>query len=236
MTQRQRGVLLAVTLTAVFVSIPAAHAGGEISNVSTGIVVCQVLAPDQTTLYVSDVFAVSVDADKLRTTFDRSLVEKYHVQVTASCGGATLGQMTVAQARAYQQKQRAWHRANGKKVIETGWVYTEAAAHFPYLCCAHASRGPKNVFARTSDTIDIPSTAAEEPTGAWRAHLKETHPELVIADSGCTPQTVEDAAARKKRLQYIDNHSVSSTFEIVHVPWTFTPSGKATAPPVDNGR
>lgn len=148
-----------------------------------------------------------------------------------SCGGAVLGQMNEAQARAYQKQLWARNRTLGFKIIETGWKYTAAEAHFAYLCTANAERRidgrRQHVFVRATAPIEIPTAAVTELSNAWAARIQETHPDVSVAGGGCIPLKPEDDADRQKRLQYMDQEK--SGWEIVHVPFSFTPSGKAAA-------
>jgi hypothetical protein len=194
---------------------------------------CQVNVGDQKKQYVSDIMQDLVEPDQAKTAFARFVDAKYHEQGYSACGGAGEGQMSVDEARAYQVKTWARNRTIGYEIIETGWTHTAAEAHFAYLCIAHAaqvtSTGSKNFFVRSTDVIEIPVAAENELNLAWQAELKHSHPELYIADQGCSTVPAEDAAARQKRLETIDESSVGPNFTRLHVPFSFTPSGR-TAP------
>lgn len=229
MTHRKWVALFLVTLTTAYVSIPAAHAGGEISNAKRGLAVCEVYVDAEKKKYVSDVMQSPVDLTPARDALAKFIETKYHAKGIASCNGAGAGQMSVAEARAYQKKQYKTARLYGIDLIETGWTFTSTAeARVAFLCIAHASAGPKNVFVR-ANPVEIPVAAQAELDGAWSAKLKQSHPELYVADQGCSPMAAQDAAARQKSLDYLDHNSVGPGWQIVHVDLKFAPGGK-TAP------
>ncbi len=233
---RYRALIIG-TLTAAFASIQPADAGETVAPAVKGAVVCNSYNTDRSAdaekrQYVSAVFQTdAVDTAALTTAFRRYLQTQYHVQDGATCRTAGQAQMTESAARTYEQGQWGTIRAQGFKVIETGWAYTAAEDHFTYICTANAARwtGTRavNVFARATNPIEIPTAAALELSNAWTVQLKQTHPELQRVQAGCIRMVAEDAAARQKRLQAMDQESAgpASGWELIHVDWSFAPSG-----------
>jgi hypothetical protein len=227
-------------MTVLVLAVSAAYAGESSVNRVAGIYVCQSYN-NQKQVYVSDVFTVNAEQDALNLAYSRFLLEKYHVKDGISCGGAVLGQMNEAQARAYQKQQWARNRNLGFTIVETGWKYTAAEAHFAHLCTANAARWTgtrsQHVFVRATDVIEAPAWAENELANAWAARIKETHPEVRDAQSGCIRMVAEDDAARQKRLLVVDQEMTgpNSGWELVHVPFSFTPSGKAAETQTQSG-
>jgi hypothetical protein len=221
-------------LTVTFAITPSTRAGESSGRVAQGILFCQAWN-NQKRLYVSDVFTVDDQQGTLDFAWRQFLLTKYHVQDSTSCGGAVQGEMTEAQARAYQKQQWARNRAGGFEVIETGWKFAaaEAGQRFAHICTANAARWTgtraQHVFARATNPVEIPASAEVELYQAWSAQLKQGHPELDQVQAGCIRMVPEDAAARQKRLQAMDQESAGpqSGWELIHVPFSFTPSEKA---------
>lgn len=238
MISRRRWIALPCATTVLVLAVSAAYAGGEVANKAGGIFVSQSYN-DQKQVYVSDVFTLHGEMDIIHTAYSRFLLEKYHVKDPVSCGGAVLGKMDEAQARTYQKQQWAKNRTLGFKITETGWKYSGAVLHFPFLCSSSAERWTngrsKNVFLRATDVVDAPTSAEAELYNAWVARVKETNPDVRVAESGCVRMTPEDDAARKKRLLYVDQEKGGPNWEVVHVPFSFTATGKAAEAQRDGG-
>ena len=86
------------------------------------------------------------------------------------------------------------------------------------------------MYVRATNPIEIPTSSELEIYQAWAAQLKQSHPELQNVQAGCIRMVAEDAAARQKRLQAMDQDWGS--WEIVHVPFSFASSGQPAAEPV----
>ena len=217
-------------LTVTFAIAPSARAGETVVRGAKGILFCQAWN-NQKRYYVSDVFTVDDKQGTLDLAWRQFLLTKYHVRDSTSCVGAVQGEMTEAQARAYQKQQWAKNRASGFQVIETGWKFSAAETRLTMICTVHAARWTgtraQNVFGRATNPIEIPPSAELELYQAWSAQLKQGHPELERVQAGCIRMVAEDAAARQKRLEAMDQEGAGpqSGWELIHVPFSFTPGG-----------
>lgn len=232
-------VSIALSMAALAAAIavsPIVPAGEAPPPVLKGVYVCRSYS-DAKRMYVSDVFTANAEQQAVYNAYRRFLRTKYHVEDQFWCGGANQGPMTEAQARELQKKNWATFRTQGYTVVETGWKFTASEAHFAHLCIAYATRlqnnRDKRVYARATEFIEAPASAEPELDNAWRAHLKQLHPELRDETPACTRWVDEDAAARQKRLKDNDQEvaGYANGPELLLVPFSFTPSGKAAEVP-----
>ena len=240
MIDRHWLTMIVGTLTVTFVTAPSARAGESGVPMLSGVVVCTSSNSDpsydaEKRSYVSEIFTVNVEQlDAVNNAYRRFLQTRYHVKDNTWCRNAGQGQMSESQARTYEKHEWAKNRVGGFKVIETGWTYTAAENHFAYICTANAARWTgtraQNVYVRATNPIEIPTSSELEIYQAWAAQLKQSHPELQNVQAGCIRMVAEDAAARQKRLQAMDQNWGS--WEIVHVPFSFASSGQPAAEPV----
>jgi hypothetical protein len=215
-----------------------AYAGSVKPNAEGAVWSC-LSNPKDATIYMSGVFeshggmATGVDV-----AFTQMLASRYGVKTSVVCSMAQPGPTVLAKAQSDQKSYAGQLTQQGKKVIETGWVFAPNAAALPYVCAAavgHGSDGHNyNAFVITQ-ILAVSGTAAGQISGAWTAHLASQYPPTAISLNSCDLMQADLDKAKGSRQSTIDKYKALN-MHIVEDGWTFGGGVMTTTQPATSAQ
>lgn len=218
-----RFVLLA--LTSALVTAPSL--GAQSIYPQPGHWSCQSANVSQT-VYMSAVFDETALMNEVQTGFAQLLVAKYGFKDAVFCGQATVSGSTLAGLQADWKQQGDQLRKNGNKVVETGWVFSPANAHLPYVCYG-AMTVQKTHYYYTTKVLGMPGSIVRDFTAAWQEYLKGLHPGVSPSLQRCSLLPA-DPVAQQTQLNGMLDQWKGNQYEITPVDWTWHPGQSAAAP------
>jgi hypothetical protein len=192
---------------------------------------CRSIIVDNT-MYVSAVFDETALMDEVQTGFAQLLVAKYGFKDHVSCGMAYMSGSTLAGLQAGQQDQLNQLRKQGRKVVETGWVFVPTKASLPYVCFGAVTvrkDGQSQGYYYVTRVLGVPGSVLGDMETAWREYLKGLHPGFLFNPLRCNLFSA-DPASHQTQLKNLEDQYKGYGYEISPVDWTYRQGQAATQP------
>ena len=129
-------------------------------------------------------------AAELQNAFQQHLLAKYAYKGQASCSMGSPNGRPASELQADMQRQYSQFRAQGKKIVETGFTMASPGITLAYGCfgVAKVRRAgmPDSTYYLTSKVFRLkPGDHGAELSNAWIDHLKSIHPGWYFQSPGC---------------------------------------------------
>lgn len=186
---------------------------------------------DPQTIYATPFFDWTGLADEVQNAFQQMLLSRYGYKGRASCSMASPNGQTVSALQADLQRQYAQLRAQGKKIVETGWTMASPGITLAYGCfgMARVRRAgvPDSAYLLTSRVFRLaPGDHGTELGNAWVEHLKDIHPGWYFQSAGCILLPADPASHQAIYASQADMYANLKP-KVTQLDWQFVPGAAA---------
>ncbi len=192
---------------------------------------CQTIQANNT-MYVSAVWDDNAWPDQVRTAWLQYLISKYQFKGDPSCSVAYKSGSTLEKIQGDQKSYSAQLRAQGVKVIETGWTFVPAKVSLPYYCFGAVmvrNGGQQQGYFYMTKVLGMSPNSLDQLGAAWAKHAEELHPGLYWEPRpGCSLLPADPAKQQATFDEWVKQWT-DKKYEIVRDDWTYTGPVVATA-------
>lgn len=187
---------------------------------------------DPQTIYATQFFDWTGMATEVQNAFQQHLLAKYAYKGRPSCSMGSPNGRTVSELQADMQRQYAQFRAQGKKVVETGFTMASPGITLAYGCFGVATVRrpgmPDSSYLLTSKVFRPKlGDHGAELSKAWIDHLKSLHPGWYFPTPGCLllpANPAEHQAIYESQAQLYSGLKP----KVTQLDWEFVPGAAAT--------
>jgi hypothetical protein len=184
------------------------------------------------TMYVSEVWDDNQYQYLVNAAWTQFLVSKYQFKGQGSCSVAYKSGSTFAKIQGDQKNYSAQLRAQGIKVIETGWTFVSAKVSLPYYCFGAVTvlnAGQQQGYFYMTKAIGISPNSAAQLGEAWTKYALELHPGAYWQPRpGCSLLPADPDQQQATFDEWVKQWT-EKKYEIVRDDWTYTGPVVATA-------
>ena len=210
--------LLIAFTAAIFIVLTAQAAYAQADMNGPGYWQCQSYMGNTNTIYFSAVFDGTAD-QPVKAAFDQMLGAKYGFTGGGSCGIAWKTGTTMEKLQADAKNAAAQLRASGKKVIETGWVFSPGAP-IRFWCdgiVRVSGQGQIKNYSYATSIFDVPGSGAKSLTGKWNDYLKSQHAGGQVNLANCTAAQADESKTQAQISGFSAQYA--SQTEFMHSDW-----------------
>ncbi|MES2306571.1 MAG: hypothetical protein V4558_13765 [Gemmatimonadota bacterium] len=194
---------------------------------------CDTQADPQTT-YATAFFDWTGLAAEAQNAFQQHLLAKYGYKGRVGCSVARPDGRPLPELQADMQRQYAQFRAQGRKVVETGFTMAAPGITLAYGCFAIATVRrpgmPDSSYFFSSKVFRLkPGDHGGELSNAWIAQIKSLHPGWFFPSPGCLLLPADPAA---HAAIYDGQAQMYANLKpkVTQLDWDFAPGAAAQAP------
>ena len=192
---------------------------------------CQTIQANNT-MYVAGVWDDNAWQDEVSTAWLQYLISKYQFKGQPSCSVAYKSGSTLEKIQGDQKNYYAQARAQGVKVIETGWTFVSAKVSLPYYCMGGVmvrNGGQQQGYFYMTKVLGMPPNTQAPLNTSWTNHAEELHPGLYWEPRpGCSLLPADPAKQQATFDEWVKQWT-DKKYEIVRDDWTYTGPVVATA-------
>jgi len=186
---------------------------------------------DPQTIYATPFFDWTGVAAELQNAFQQHLLANYAYKGQPSCSMASPNGRPVSELQADMQRQYSQFRAQGKKVVETGFTMASPGITLAYGCFGVATVRragmPDSTYFLASKVFRLtPGDHGAELSNAWIDHLKSIHPGWYFPSPGCLLLPADPAA---HQMIYDSQAQMYAGLKpmVTRLDWEFVPGAAA---------
>jgi hypothetical protein len=192
---------------------------------------CQTIQADKT-MYVSETWDDNQWPMEVKTAWMQYLISKYQFKGQANCSVAYKSGSTFAKIQGDNKNYYAQARAQGVKVIETGWTFVPSKVTLPYYCFGAVTvmnAGQKQSYFYMTKVIGMPPGSGDKLGEAYTKHALDLHPGAYWQPGpGCAMLPAEPAQQQATFDAWVKQWT-EQKYQIVKDDWTYTGPVVATA-------
>lgn len=192
---------------------------------------CQTIQANNS-MYFSEVWDDNQYQDEVGTAWQQYLISKYQFKGQTNCSVAYKSGSTFAKIQGDQKNYFAQLRAQGIKVIETGWTFVPSKVSLPIYCMGGVvvrNNGQQQGYFYLTKVMGIPPHSRDAVGTAWTKHAEELHPGLYWEPRpGCSLLPADPAKQQAMFDEWVKQWT-DKKYEIVRDDWTYTGPVVATA-------
>ncbi|HSE44737.1 MAG TPA: hypothetical protein VLA89_05345, partial [Gemmatimonadales bacterium] len=192
---------------------------------------CQTIQANNS-MYFSEVWDDNQYQDQVGTAWQQYLISKYQFKGQANCSVAYKSGSTFAKIQGDQKNYFAQLRAQGIKVIETGWTFVPAKVSLPYYCFGAVTvlnAGQKQGYFYMTKVIGMSPNSLAQLSEAWTKYALGLHPGAYWQPRpGCGPLPADPVQQQATFDAWVKQWT-DQKYQIVRDDWTYTGPVVATA-------
>ena len=192
---------------------------------------------DPQTIYATPFFDWTGLGGDLQNAFEQHLIAKYGYKGRVSCSMGSPNGRPIAELQADMQRQYSQFKAQGKKIVETGFTMASPGITLAYGCFGMATVRragmPDSSYVLTSKVIRVKPGDQGEMGMAWIDHLKSIHPGWYFPSPGCLLLPADPAA---HQAIYDSQAQMYANLKpkVTQLDWQFVPGAAAASEEADS--